>query len=751
MRKPVVFQGAKRNQLVLCKCVSQCTKQNADGEYVSRSTRDNHSRTDKLQAVVEETTSPSSRWRLPIRFKLGKSSAPRSSIHKHQADADEIRGIEAEVIWHSELPVTSDVVPLVFHNDPLSSDEYTEHTINQLLVPNIGPHSLREPSRANTAFLTTEYRLCKLASKVQAMTQSDDASTVLHRIFEELKRLDYQKKHHWNQQRARLTPHTVVVSTGMMFALINSKKLNVSVETHYSKRGPRNPILKAASLIALSMQNMFFTTRRAVKANLAGTRDLLRASKVPADVIDSLPRDPRALPSQFHLDPVTRPYLCCTSCGCLHLYIPNDRPSSDTQPTRCSFQNTPRSRVCNEPLWKLREIGEHRMVYTPIRRYLHQDLKSWVGRLLSRVGMEDLLDKYPQGAPEDPGTPVDDIWQSDVFLHLKDSTDHPFFASPNEEGRLVFGLAVDSFNPFHNKQAKQKVSSTGIWLVLLNLPPHLRYLPENMCLVGVLPGPKKPSLDEMNHSLKLVVDDLLEFWQPGVFFTRTHNYPRGRLYRGMLVPLIGDMPAVRQIIGLGSVVAHYFCTFCDLDFDDIDVLDREEWPAKSLDDVRYFSGLWKDASSELDRTKIFEAFGLRWTALLDLPYWNPILYTVIDSMHALDLGLFQHHTRELFGIDLKAVGGDGSRPLPPPLKETKEVKPDELASCRNVIKANAPDLISELLSFHRKVLYIICVDLDIRGEKNTIVVGTRWVLVKNIFHWVCHLFFSRQHSTIDLA
>lgn len=524
----------------------------------------------------------------------------------------------------------------------------------------------------------------------------------------------------------------------MSTSLDPNENLKFYAENHYYKRGPRNPISKAASLVALAMQNIFFVTRRAVRANLAGTRDLLRASKISNEIIDSIPLDPGTCSTQFHLDPVTHPYLCCTSCGCLHPYSPSDRPSSEEQPPRCSFQSTPQSRPCGEPLWKQREIGENYMVYVPIRRYLHQDMKSWVGRLLSRTGMEELLDKYPQGPPADPDAPVDDIWQSRVLLHLQDSTGRPFFPSQNGEGRLIFGLAVDSFNPFHNKQAKQKVSSTGIWLVLLNLPVHLRYLPENMCLVGVLPGPNKPSLDELNHSLKLVVQDLLQFWE-GVFFTRTPNHPQGRMYQGMLVPLIGDMLGARQVIGIPvAPTAHYFCTFCDLDFDDIDVLEREEWPAKSLNDIRYFSQLWKDAPSELDRRKIFEAFGLRWTALLDLPYWDPVLYTAIDSMHALDLGLFQHHIRELFGIDLGAEGGDGSRVSQPPsaTKVPKEIKDDDLAKCRSIIKENPPNLISELVAFHRKTLYLVCVELDIRGEQNSLVVGTRWVLAKNIFHWV---------------
>jgi len=42
----------------------------------------------------------------------------------------------------------------------------------------------------------------------------------------------------------------------------------------------------------------------------------------------------------------------------------------------------------------------------------------------------------------------------------------------------------------------------------------------------------------------------------------------------MLVPVIADMLALHQVIGLpSSTMAHYFCTFCDLDFDDIKVFD----------------------------------------------------------------------------------------------------------------------------------------------------------------------------------
>ena len=149
------------------------------------------------------------------------------------------------------------------------------------------------------------------------------------------------------------------------------------------------------------------------------------------------------------------------------------------------------------------------------------------------------------------------------------------------------------------------------------------------------------------------------------------------------MPVIADMLALRQVIGLpGSTIAHYFCTFCDLDFDDIEVFDRTEWPTKNSDHIRFFAKLWKEASCERYQQAIFEATGLRWSALFDLPYWDPALYTIINQK-----------------------------------------------------------LLYKLLDFKRKVLYTVCVQHDVKSLGHTRVVGTRWVLGKNICHWVCLLEF----------
>ena len=188
-------------------------------------------------------------------------------------------------------------------------------------------------------------------------------------------------------------------------------------------------------------------------------------------------------------------------------------------PFCCTYQRMPESVSCNTPLWKERNLAEGLVCFVPSRKYLQQDLKYWLGWLLSRKVIEDLIDYCWSASPVDPDTPIPDIWYSKVFSDLQDASGHPFFPDPKEEECLVFSLLVDSFNPFHIKTVKQKASSMGIWLVLLNLPSQLRYLPENIFLVGVIPGPGKPAMDEINHYLKPLVQSLLEFWDPGVFFS----------------------------------------------------------------------------------------------------------------------------------------------------------------------------------------------------------------------------------------
>ena len=103
-------------------------------------------------------------------------------------------------------------------------------------------------------------------------------------------------------------------------------------------------------------------------------------------------------------------------------------------------------------------------------------------------------------------------------------------------------------------EAKQSVSCTAIYMIILNFPPHLRFLFHNMYLAGVIPGPGKPSLNQINHALSLLVVELLEFWR-GVYYTIIFASQFGCLTKGVLIPLVCDMLSACQLLGLSSATS----------------------------------------------------------------------------------------------------------------------------------------------------------------------------------------------------
>jgi hypothetical protein len=255
---------------------------------------------------------------------------------------------------------------------------------------------------------------------------------------------------------------------------------------------------------------------------------------------------------------------------------------------------------------------------------------------------------------------MEDMWDAGHLCKILLKKGECFLPGPANETRLAFSFSMDSFNPYHMKEAKQTVSSTAIWLILLNLPPHLRFHHKNMFLAGIIPGPRKPSLSDINHSLNILVDVLLEFFNPGVLYSRTARHKLGCRVRAILVPVVTDMLAARQAGGFASLTATYFCTRCSLKVQDIENLDMHSWPQRDVVEHVKVAKQWHDAEGLDEQNAIFRNHGIRWSVLLQLPYWNPILFTAIEPMHIFDVGLFQSHCRQVWGIDTSNLGGDGT-------------------------------------------------------------------------------------------
>lgn len=372
------------------------------------------------------------------------------------------------------------------------------------------------------------------------------------------------------------------------------------------------------------------------------------------DLLKAFPRDIRTVKKALQLTPVVTPFVNCPKC--FALYSKNE----DVPPT-CPYKETVSSNPCGEALITSKQVGNKRHpAFT--REYIHQSLQSWLSTLICRPGMESNLDR--DVLADCRGEITSDIFGGTTLQEFLGPDGLPFLPPKGSEGRYIFSLSVDAFNPFLNKQAGKKASSTAIYMVCLNLPPSIRYKAENMYLAGVIPGPREPSLTQINHLLEPLVEELLELWTPGIWLTRTPQWECGRLIRAALVPLVCDLKAARQVMGHGSHSAKKFCSICRLTRDEIDVLDSERLVEISSVEYRRHAMEWKDAISQSQRERVFKKYGIRWSVLLRLPYWDPPRFTVVDTMHTVLLGHLHRHCSILWGMNPKRSEAHGGRSYP---------------------------------------------------------------------------------------
>ena len=249
--------------------------------------------------------------------------------------------------------------------------------------------------------------------------------------------------------------------------------------------------------------------------------------------------------------------------------------------------------------------------------------------------------------------------------------------------------------------------------------------------MGIIPGPHKPALDQLNHLLKPLVDELLVFWNTGIFFARTTKYTKGRLVRCALVPLVCDLPAARQTAGFGGHQAKFFCSMCKLCHSDINNLDHDSWPPRTCDDHKAAARSWRDKPSTRAWEEAFKENSIRWSELLELPYWDPINYTVIDSMHNHYLGLLKHHCRKIWGMTTTDDGDD-----------QELIRPPEAALAAS-FKHLQGGKEKELLSCSKDVLRYLCYMLDIQHRK-----CKKVHLVQLLFDWVC---LTPMSATLSLT
>lgn len=368
------------------------------------------------------------------------------------------------------------------------------------------------------------------------------------------------------------------------------------------------------------------------------------------DMLKSFPRDIRAATSHFNLEGKATVHAACPNCHTT--YEPTYDGAIPVYQQRCNARK--HGARCGELLVQPKTIRGHQ-IFVPIMPYVAFDFKDWVASLLSREGYERTMDGAWDGMEPDTDGILRGIFQGSVIRGLKGLDGKHFSKSGGDNaGRYLFSVGCDFFNPLRILTAGKKISIGIIAVVCVSLPIAVRYLPENMFLAGIIPGPHEPSLDLVCPYLKPLVDAFLQFWK-GIFFSRTALYDLGRLVLCALITLVCDLPAARKFGGFAGFGHDYFCSmcWCNRTEQTYNNFDYSSWKRRTNDECRDHAETYRSAPNIKKAQFSFDSSGIRWTELLRLPYFDPTTFVVVDPMHNLFLGLIKEHFQGILGYQPK--------------------------------------------------------------------------------------------------
>ncbi|KAL1925866.1 hypothetical protein VTP01DRAFT_7277 [Rhizomucor pusillus] len=235
-----------------------------------------------------------------------------------------------------------------------------------------------------------------------------------------------------------------------------------------------------------------------------------------------------------------------------------------------------------------------------------------------------------------------DVYVGRMWHELMDQNNEGFV---HDDNSLLLSLNVDWFQQF----STGRIHSVGaIYLTINNLPRSERYKPENVILVGIMPGPKEPSRQQINHYLRPLVDELEKLYT-GV--TTTVNGRSNTRIRVALLMVACDISAARKIsafTGIGSICACYKCkrqfssipgNYLKRDFSGSITEETAAWEERSGTENRAHGKAWANASILNERRMIERAYGARWSELHRLTYFDDaVRCTIVDPMHILYSG-----------------------------------------------------------------------------------------------------------------
>ena len=334
-------------------------------------------------------------------------------------------------------------------------------------------------------------------------------------------------------------------------------------------------------------------------------------------------------------------YVVCPSCYSLYKFenCLENINGSDV-PKTCSYIKFPHHplpsyrKPCNASLLKKIHLSNGRIEYRPRYVYAYQPPKASLQRLLNRPGFADKLEWWRNRDTSE--NQLSDVYDGDIWREFLSEKHNYYLKFKRNYGVM---LNFDFFQPY-----KHTTESYGVfYLTLMNLPRAERFKQENVILVSIIPPfEHEPSM--LNSFLRPLVDELKEFWLSGVRLNTAESPHYKPLFKLALMCVACDIPAARKCCGFKGHSANYGCSRCMKLFPggvgckDFSGFDRSLWPPRTYDEHMKAIGEIKKCKTQSAIDALETAKGVKHSILIELPYFNPIRFTVIDPMHNLFLG-----------------------------------------------------------------------------------------------------------------
>ncbi|OAD72711.1 hypothetical protein PHYBLDRAFT_102363, partial [Phycomyces blakesleeanus NRRL 1555(-)] len=172
-----------------------------------------------------------------------------------------------------------------------------------------------------------------------------------------------------------------------------------------------------------------------------------------------------------------------------------------------------------------------------------------------------------------------------------------------------------------------------------------RFKPENIILVGLMPGPKEPKTDEINSYLEPLVDGLKQLYV-GMQIP-THEFPNSVSVCAALLMVACDIQATRKTSGFTVHNSTCACYRCSWQFTRLGSSNQVDfrgfnyscWNIRSSAESRLHAEERKNASTLSERHQLEVKNGVQWLQLQRLGYFDLVCGTIIDPMHNLFLGM----------------------------------------------------------------------------------------------------------------